>query len=207
MDEKLLVTSKEIVIRDALAKVDEEIRKQGYARRDAMHLRLLAEETLGMLKAMAGNYTALIWTERNADEASINISAMTEGINYDTKRELLAVSTSGKNASSKGFMGRIGEFIENSILNREEALDVEREYGAGFLSYDSDEEKPSDLMVAWSLAEYRKSLRETGAEAGNGEEARDILEKSIVASLAKDVVVGVKKDKVDMTISMELTGE
>lgn len=207
MNEKLIVTGKEMVIRDALARVDEDIKEQGYARRDAIHLRLLAEETLGMLKAMTGNYTALIWTERNANVASIKISARTEGIDYDTKKELLAVSTSGKNASSKGFMGRIGDFIENSMLGREAALDVEREYGAGFLTYDSDEDKPSDLMMAWSLEEYRKSLKEAGTDAENGEEARDILEKSIVASLAKDVVVGVKKDKVDMTISMELTGE
>ena len=36
---------------------------------------------------------------------------------------------------------------------------------------------------------------------------RDILEKSIVASLAKDVIVGVKKENVEMKIIMELTGK
>ena len=36
------------------------------------------------------------------------------------------------------------------------------------------------------------------------EEARDELEKSIVASIADEVTVGVKKDKVDMTIILKL---
>ncbi|MCR5748561.1 MAG: hypothetical protein K6G03_12705 [Lachnospiraceae bacterium] len=206
MDNKILVSSRNIVINEALEKVDNDIKAQGYAPKDAIHIRLLAEEAMGMLKAMAGNYTAMIWIEKNGNEANVNISAKTDGINYETKKELIAVSTSGKNASSKGFMGKLGELIENNLLNREAMLDVEQEYGSGYIT-DVQDDESSDLMMAWSLSEYRKSLRESGNNGTDNEEKRDILEKSIVAKLAKDVVVGVKKDKVDMTMRMELTGK
>ncbi len=209
MEEKIMVTSKNIVINEALEKVDKDISEQGYARKDAIHIRLIAEEMLGMLKAMAGNYTALIWIEKKDNEASVNISAKTDRIDLNTKKELLAVSTSGKNASSKGFMGKLGDMIENAMLDRDEMSGMDDEYNAGFLSDDQYGEisESNDLMAAWSLAEYRRSIKENGNERENVDDVRDILEKSIVAKLAKDVVVGVKKDKVDMTIRMELKGE
>ncbi len=45
-DEKMLVSSKDIVLSEALAKRDRSIRRLGVGDKDAMHLRLLAEETL-----------------------------------------------------------------------------------------------------------------------------------------------------------------
>ena len=40
-----------------------------------------------------------------------------------------------------------------------------------------------------------------------GKEAWDELEKSIVASLARDVIVGIKKDSVTMTIVYDVKEE
>ena len=47
---------------------------------------------------------------------------------------------------------------------------------------------------------YKEGLEQADDSDAPAKEAWDELEKSIVASIAKDVVVGVKKDRVEMTI-------
>ena len=54
--------------------------------------------------------------------------------------------------------------------------------------------------IIWSLNNYREGLEQADDSDAPVKEAWDELEKSIVASIAKDVVVGVKKDRVEMTI-------
>lgn len=191
-DEKMLVSSKDIVLSEALAKIDRSIRKLGVGDKDAMHLRLLAEETLGMLKLMTDDFAALMWIDKTDRTASVHLTAKTHGMEIDDKKELLSVSSTGRNASAKGIMGRIGDVFENSVLN----MAGEQELRRGF--YDSD-----GYTTTWSLERYRAALEEVGESKGYD---IDLFEKSIVASLAKDVVVGVKKDTVEMTILMELCG-
>ena len=66
-------------------------------------------------------------------------------------------------------------------------------------------EVPSmDDSLVWSLQGYKESLEDASGEqegTGKSKEAWDELEKSIVANIADDVVVGVKKDRIDMTIT------
>ena len=59
--------------------------------------------------------------------------------------------------------------------------------------------------TAWSLGQFKTSLEE--AEQPIEEEEADIFEKSIVGNIAKDVAVGIKKDKVEMIMLMDLKGE
>lgn len=191
-DDKMLVSSKDIVLSEALAKIDRSIKRLEVGAKDAMHLRLLAEETLGMLKLMTDDFAALMWIDRTDRTASVHLTAKTHGMELDDKKELLSVSSTGRNASAKGIMGRIGDVFENSILNLSGEPDLREGY------YDSD-----DYTTTWSLERYRDALEEIGESRGFD---IDIFEKSIVASLAKDVVVGVKKDTVEMNILMELRG-
>ncbi len=192
-EEKMLVSSKDIVLSEALGKIDRSIKRLELGDRDAMHLRLLAEETLGMLKLMTDDFAALMWLDKNGSEASVHLTAKTQGMEIEDKKELLSVSSTGKNASAKGIMGKIGDVFENSVMN----LSGLSEHEFGY--YESD-----DYTTTWSLERYKDALEEAGESKGFD---IDLFEKSIVASLAKDVVVGVKKDNVEMTILMELTGK
>ena len=206
---KILINSRNMVMAEALDRVDRDIKELQISHKDGMHLRLIAEETLGMLKAMAGEYTALVWIEQDGNEASVNISAKAEKMNRDAKKEILSVSSSGRNASSRGFMGKIGDFIEKTLSERDEErelLDDYDDYDSGIIDFTSAEGEQEEMVRAWSLDRYRQSLKEEKQAGVNKEEVRDILEKSIVASLAKDVIVGVKKENVEMKIIMELTG-
>ncbi|MBQ2453489.1 MAG: hypothetical protein II497_03490 [Lachnospiraceae bacterium] len=210
--EKMVITSKGMELYDELAKIDRDIKTLNLERRDSLHLRLLAEETLGMLKLMAGDFTSLLWIEKDDKEARIHLVAKTEDMDIDTKKELIAVSTSGKNAKAKGLMGKIGEVFENSLLHYENIVELEREYGVGTIDPAAAGSMSTDYMTAWTLEQYRMSMRQEDVDrdfAWSEEESEpnDIFEKSIVGSIAKNVIVGVKKEDVEMTIIMDLKGE
>ena len=79
-------------------------------------------------------------------------------------------------------MGKIRSTLEDVFLDCE---------GDGFYdmawypSYASDYRIGIDYSYAWSLQEYKKIAKE-------GEQEWDELEKSIITSVADDVIVGVK---------------
>ncbi len=204
-NEKIMISSKDIDLNEALKDIDEHITALGLGKKDSLHLRLIAEEILGMMNAMTGDYKAMMWFERNVKEASVNLTARTGSMNIDMKEGLLSVSSSGKNASRKGFMSKIGDIIENGILNFENVMKLEQQYGMGYVGYGAVSEMSADFAMSWSLAQYRNTLSTAKNDDSEAEEAWDELEKSVVASLAKDVTVGVKKDTVEMKALMNLS--
>lgn len=193
-NEKMLVTAEGIVLHNALSKVDRDIKAMNLAKKDAGHLRLLAEETLGMIKMMTGNFVALMWLDRNKNEAMLHLKAKAEAMDSDKKKDLISIATSGKNEKAKGFMGRIGDIFDSVMMDAMDDTGLEDAYS----QLDRADSEGGDYDAKWTLDSYRDS--------DGGAEARDILEKSIVANIAKDVVVGVKRDTIEMTITMELKG-
>lgn len=207
-NEKMLINSEKIVLNDTLSRIDEDIKRLKLERKDGLHLRLLAEEALGMLKLMAGDFTALLWLEREDSEASVHLTAKIDDIDIDAKKELIAVSSSGKNAAVKGLMGKIRDVFENTILNADNVMQLEQQYGMGFYDLSTAGTMYNGYSMAWSLGQYRDSVEQADqADQAVEEEVSDIFEKSIVGSIAKDVAVGVKNDTVEMIMLMDLKGE
>ncbi|WP_026518690.1 hypothetical protein [Butyrivibrio sp. MC2021] len=177
-------------------------------KKDKLHMKLLFEETIGMLQAMVGNYHVALYMERYKNEACIKLTAKTE-MDADKKKSLIEVSKQHKNMFVKGFMDKVSEVIENGLLNYDNVMKLEQQYGLNMVGYGamgvySNMDGFADAGVMWSLAEYKQALMDaSGGDEGAGE-AWDELEKSIVASLAKDVLVGVKGDRVDMTLVYDL---
>jgi hypothetical protein len=56
----------------------------------------------------------------------------------------------------------------------------------------------ADSGIMWSMFEYRDALSEAMGSDESAKAAWDELERSIVASLAKDVLIGVKGNRVDI---------
>ena len=191
---------------EALKVTDEFIKNQGLTGKDAIHLRLLAEEAIGMVRTMADDYRALFWMEKEADKYNVKLLAKTP-MNLEKKEELLSVSSSGENSLAKGFMGKLGDMIENGLLNFDELMkirqqEVSEDSDYGFVSMGVPGEfSTMDDPLVWSLSSYKESVYDNEYLDDGLDDACNELEKSIVASIAKDVVVGVKKDRVDMTIS------
>ncbi len=201
--EKMLITSSNFVLYDALGKLDNYLAELKLAPKDALHMRLLAEETLGMLRAMAGEYKSLVWFEKEDTICKIKVVAKTE-MDFEKKKEILSVSRSGENALAKGFMGKIADIIENGFLNYENVMKLQQEYGGGYVDYAAMGGTTSADCYSWRLEQYRDALDEVREDNDAAKTAWDELEKSIVASLADDVIVGVKHDEVDFTIVSKL---
>ncbi len=191
-------------IDDALKAMDKFARSLDFTGKKAMHLRLLAEEMLGMVRAITGEFTALCWAEGDENEVRLNLMADTE-MNPEKRRELISTSTSKKNKAARGFMGKIKELIEIGMENYDEVNRLQVKYGVDPVSYGSmgmgvDNEIMAQAALSWSLENYRKSLSGSKNEGEGYVEAWDELEKSIVANLADDVQVGIRNDKVEIVV-------
>jgi hypothetical protein len=206
--ENLYIDHTEESAAQALKMADEFLAIQDINRKTTIRLRLLVEETIGMVKAMTGDFNALFHMEEDNGEFRIVLTCKTL-MDKEKKSSLLSVSSSGKNAAVKGFMGKISEIIENGILNFDDVMKLNQQYGGGSIDYmcmgmgsmgTVPLAVPADAEpVTWSLSNYRNALEESSENAPS-KEAWDELEKSIVANIARDVIVGVKKDRVDVTI-------
>ncbi|MBQ7583794.1 MAG: hypothetical protein IJT24_04210 [Lachnospiraceae bacterium] len=177
--------------------------------RNAMHLRLITEELLGMVRAIAGEFTALFWLDGDDKECSLHLMADVD-MDPDKRRELIAASTSKKNEAAKGIMGKIRELVEVGMENYDEVGKLQVKYGVDPLCYGTmgiDNETMSQAMLSWSLNQYRNSLSEAGSGEGYYEAAWDELEKSVVANVADDVRVGIRNDKVQITIYKKFSGK
>lgn len=204
--DQILISNKSFVLYDTLDKIDSYLEELDLGKKDELHVRLLIEETLGMLGALTGEYHAILWVEKEDKKCSVKLIAKTE-MDVDKKRELLAVSKTGENALAKGFMGKIGDIIENGILNYENLMRLQQVYGGGYVDYAAIGGTPTETVFTWSLDQYKDALSNEMEENEAATHAWDELEKSIVASLAKDVIVGVKKDQVELTMVTELSGK
>ena len=208
---RLLISSVNATEAEELLKVDGFLRDEcTFAAKDQRRVRLLIEETLGMLRQMAGAYSAMLWLESHPEVPGDNNVRLhvvaTSRMDINKKKELLSLAGSGKNAYAKGFMSKLGDMIENGILNYENAMALQQKYGLGYVEVAATGGNPSDVMFSWTLDQYRRSLQQEMQQNDKAAEAWDELEKSIVASIAKNVIVGVRKDHVELLIDTELTG-
>ena len=181
-------------------------------KKKALRLRLLAEELVGMLKELSGNFEGQFWAEANERNIELiaNIFVIDE-MDNKTKKRFIDVSSEKKNAAAKGIMGKIRDVVEN-MMYPENAL-----YASNFMSqHCSDGMLLADelnqngkvceentnvdniidgiMLSSWSLNQYKTKQRDK-------DESWDEIEKSIIANIADEVTVSVKGKKVEIKIS------
>lgn len=182
-------------IKEALSEAEAVAGYKKLSHKDALHLRLLTEEMMGMLEAITGVLDAEFWIEDKADMFKLHLRAETL-MNTTMRSKLLSASTSGTNAAARGFMGKIREMFERALEPVDN--DFAGYYSSGWSSTGAGSFTPEMAAVSgiWSFNKYKESLKKEGAS----EETWDELEKSIVAKLADEVKIGIKGGTVDMTI-------
>ena len=169
---------------------------------NALRLNLLVEETLGMVKAMVEDFYGQLWFTEDGGRCEIHLQATTD-MDAGKKQELLSVSRTGKNVLARGFMGMLGEFLSGAAHGFGNVMDA---YGQETVRYGIVHSPDVNLIAAdgmatvWTLRAYREDLDRARAGNGEAEAAWDELEKSIVAKLADDVVVGVRGDRIELVI-------
>lgn len=198
VSEQILLDQREERITNALTRADGCIESLEIAPKKAGHLKLAFEEVIGMLRQITGGFDAIVWFERYEMECCMKLIAKTK-MNADKKSDLLSVSLSGKNAAVTGFMAKVADVIETSMLMYDETGGYGQSKSGGMASIGTYSPRAD-----WALSRYRDELSAVLDDDDEAQQAWEVLERSIVASVAKDVVVGVKKNRVDITVILDL---
>jgi hypothetical protein len=178
----------------AILKESEKVAEyNGLSHKQTLQLRLLCEEIDGMLPNVIDDFEGKLWIDFEDGVCKINVSVCIPGFNTDKKNELIGIAKNKKNAAAVGIMGKIRNAIENFFLSEETMDSFALTDGAFELS--SGYGDNLNYAYLWSLGEYRTYVnKEEQADAW------DELEKSVIASVADDIIVGVKGNCAEVVI-------
>ena len=191
----ITVSSKGARMEAALIQADKVAAYKEMTPKNALHLHLLAEEMMGLMRSITGDVTGKFWIQ---DEDGVyELHLQTEKwLTSETREKLLAASTTGKNASAKGLMGRLRNFFE---VGADE--DIAAYTNPLVLPGMYETTSAPKMDWEWSMVQYQEALTSYNPEKEETvREARDELEKSVVAHVADDVKVGIKGRIVEMMI-------
>ena len=197
--DKISVSSQGARMGAALEQADKVAAYKELSMKDALHLRLLTEEMMGLMRSITGEREGIFWIEDEDGEYRLHLQVRTL-LNSEEREQLLAVSSSGRNESAKGLMGRIRDFFD---WGSDEDLAT---YTSPLLLPDAFEYTSSpSLDWEWSMARYENALS-TQMEQGDQKvrEAWDELEKSVVSHVADEVKVSIRSGTVEMIIYKKL---
>ena len=174
----------------------------------SLRLRLLTEEMLSMVRAITEDFNAEFYIEEENNICTFHLQAKSN-LDYRKRRELLSVSTQGKNIAPMGIMEKVREIFEAGLTHMEDALNLQAEFGGGILDYGmlgSIDAGMNQAVYAWSMQKYKNNIDSQRQNDNNTAaiDAWDELEKSIIANIADDVQVGVTKDGVELIITKSI---
>ena len=171
---------------DAIFKECEKVAEyNGLNHKQALGLRLLCEEMDGMLPNIIDEFEGDFWIECEEGVCKVNISIKIPEFNVIKKEELVGIAKSKRNAAAVGIVGKIRNAIENFLLDEDamNAINV----SSNMYYFSTGLSGGADYACLWSLENYRVKM-----EKEKQSEAWDELEKSVLASVADDVIVKVK---------------
>ena len=151
--------------------------------KQTLQLRLLCEELDGMLPKIVDEFDGALWIDFEDGVCKIHLSIQFAEFSMKKKKEMIAVAKDKKNAATKGIVAKIGAAIEEFFLNPDNFQPFNMTSGLYGAAVGYGIEGPCQ----WTLEEYKATVKKAKKA-----EAWDELEKSVLASLADDVIVGVK---------------
>ena len=145
-------------------------------------LRLIAEEILELTVRLFENLRYEFYIENEKQRFTLNLRTKTLVKSKRTDEETLSLSGNGGTYIKMGIFGKISGVFESLLMNggEYEQLSVPYYNNMGITPY-------------FSLAAYQRKIQKMERT-----EEWNCLEKSIIANIAKDVIIGVKNDSVVM---------
>ena len=161
----------------------------GLSGKSALHLRLLAEEMMSMMRAIDGDTAGEFWIEAEAGQFALHLQVKTN-MDAEAREKLLSASSSGKNEADRGFMGKLRAFFEPV-----DGLPLYFDMNPDGIYSDA----------AWTMRSYQLALEQRLAQNLHGaHEAWDELEKSVIAHVADDIKISIRGRDVEMTVLKQL---
>ena len=147
------------------------------------------------MRSITGETEGKFWIEDEGDEYRLHLLAETS-MDSEKRDQLLAASSTGKNESARGLMGRLRDCFERGEDDDYRSFPSPLLY-SGMYEHSS---MPA-LDWEWSMMRYEDSLssRVKNNDAA-AREAWDELEKSVVAKVADDVKVSIRGRSVEMIL-------
>ena len=182
---------------EALAQAEAVARFRQIEGKGALHLRLLTEEMLGMMRAMTGERDADFWIDDADGTIDLHL-AVKMPMTAETREKLLSVTTDGTNSAAKGVTGKLRDLVERFLEPENDRIPDDLFTGMDY-AYSGGDFGTLSVAAAglWSMNRYRAAAE----EGRTPREDWDELEKSVVAKLADDVKIGIAGRNVEMIIS------
>ena len=186
--DKITVSSQGARMGAALEQAEKVAAYKGLKMKDALHLRLLTEEMMGLMRSITGEREGIFWIEDEDGEYRLHLQVRT------------LLNSEERNESAKGIMGRIRDFFD---WGSDEDLAT---YTSPLLLPDAFEYTSSPALDwEWSMARYENALSSRlELDAKDVREAWDELEKSVVSHVADDIKVSIRSGTVEMIIIKKL---
>lgn len=169
-----------------------------------LKIRLLTEETMSILRTLTGEINLdITFIEK---DGTVMLNVETDTFMDATKRaDLLSLSQSGVNSSAKGILGRIRDAFEMAFAIPA-GVDVSNYTNPAMMMGVMIENQPEQVMdtLYWSLAAYKDNVEQEEEKADLNPDGWDLLEKSIISSIADDVQIGIRGDHVVMAVIYKL---
>ena len=189
----LIVSNSGARMEEALNQVGKVAEYKNLSPKDALHLRLLAEEMMGMMRSVAGDLDGEFWIEDWHDTYELHLRAYTM-IDEEQRRKLIEASTEGKNDASRGLMGRLRSFFD---LSGGAPVMHGLFMPGGTMAPES---------MSWSMVDYKNQLEQYAKKNPEAMAAWDELEKSVISHVADNVKVAIRGRSVEMVIYKKLNG-
>ena len=158
--------------------------------KQSLQLRLICEEIDSMLPKIVNDFDGDFWIDFEDGVCKVNVSFKLAEFSVDKKKELIDLSKNKKNSAAVGVTGKIRSALENFFLGEE----VRYAYAVSSSTFQMTMGY-MDYSCLWTLEDYKNAIK--SKEEG---ESWDELEKSVIASVADDVLVGVKGKDVNIVI-------
>jgi len=155
---------------------------------EAMKLRLLAEEVLGLTVRLFDDIKYELFIVNEGRSYTINLTVDTI-VDLRQKDKMLSLSSRGENIAAKGVLGKISGIFEDTLM-------CNNAYSPSAELYSLYHGK-ENTDICFSLMYYQNQIPENEKDS-----QWDGLEKSIIAHFAEDVTIGVKSDKVEVVASI-----
>lgn len=162
----------------------------GLQGKDVLHLRLLTEEVCCMIDSLVQFFEGSFYLENKGNSYKLSLVLNADEMSKELKEELIKASSSGKNASAKGLIGRIRNVVQDYAMWHEDNT-------VNMYRYVRDEER-SDYTSAWYLSDLKEESQKSDSPA-----MWDDLGKSILVKLASEVIVGVNGTKIEIVVKKE----
>ena len=131
------------------------------------------------------------WIDFEEGICKINVLIEFDKFTADKKKELIKIAKNKKNAQAKGLFGKIRSALEDFFLDS----DGNRAYDLAWqFNYANAYCVGMDYSCLWSLKQYKNDAPKEEKQEW------DDLEKSIIASIADDVIVGVKGKSANIVV-------